>query len=105
MIAADNKSVSLQLKKTAWVGTITLPMHPTNNSKSHFVRLNQNYALVKHMMSELNLKQNSDYIILRPNTKDEATITLKFCPNVKHVSSMVVMHWYKYKDAKIESTL
>ena len=107
MTVADNIPISdaMQLQKTAWVGSIVLPMHSTGNSKSHFVQLNKNYTLVKHLMTEINLKQNKDYIIVRPNQSRETTITLKFRPGVEDVASMIVLHWYKYKDAKVESTL
>lgn len=107
MTVADKIPVvdATQLQKTAWVGSITLPMHTVGNSKSHFVQLNKNYTFVKHLMSTLNLRQNNDYIIVRPNQSKETTITLKFRPGVEDVASMVVLHWYRYKDAKVESTL
>ena len=90
---------------TQWVESISLPTYSSNNSgKSKFATLNRNYTYIKHMMDELGLRLNRDYIII-PTTTELCSIDIKFTENSRQYASMCVLVWGKYKTAKIESNL
>lgn len=100
--------VDTSIIKTQWVETVSLPIYPINNNTSKtskVQRLSRNYTLIKHMMGEVGLRLNYDYIII-PNTNDVSTIDIKFTEQSQQHASMCVLLWMgKYKDAKTESTL
>lgn len=97
------------LKNSQWVEVVSLPTYGekiTGRSKSSFARLSRNYAFVKHMMNELGLKQNHDYIIVRDFTTNQTdSLEIAFNKQSQHLASMVVLLWPKYQHAKLESNL
>lgn len=97
------------LDKFQWVEVISLPIHGekiTGRSKSSFARLSRNYAFVKHMMNELGLKQNSDYLILRDYNSNHAdTLEIAFNEQSQNLASMVLLIWPRYQHAKLESNI
>ncbi len=66
--------------------------------------LTRNYSFIKHMMGEMGLKLNYDYIIV-PVDRHNKTITLRFNKHSRQFSSMAVLLWGKYQHAKLESNL
>lgn len=92
---------------TVWADSISLPIHGKNlSSKRHnkFALLSRNYAFIKHMMFQLGLNLNQDYLILGIADNDNK-INVKLHKNCAEVASMAVLIWPKYKDAKLESTV
>ena len=90
---------------TQWVETVSLPTYSSNSgSKSKFTKLNLNYTYIKHMMGELGLRLNRDYIIM-PTTAELRSIDIKFTENSRQHASMCVLIWARYETAKIESNL
>lgn len=87
---------------TEWVESIALPTY-SDGRHSKFVKLQRNYAFIKHMMSSLELT-NQDFLIVR-DIDNTDSITIKFNKKSQGLSSMVVLMWSKYKDAKLESNL
>jgi hypothetical protein len=97
--------VNVSVINTQWVETVSLPTYSSDNSgKSKFTKLNLNYTYIKHMMSELGLRLNRDYIIM-PTTTELRSIDIKFTEHSQHYASMCVLIWERYKTAKIESNL
>ena len=91
---------------TEWVESITLPTYSHDikaRRYSKFVILQRNYTFIKHMMSELQIP-NNDFLIVR-DVDNTDSITIKFNKRSQGLSSMVVLMWSKYKDAKLESNL
>lgn len=106
---ADNgdniEYVDMSGVNTQWVESISLPTYSSNNGgKGKFTKLNLNYTYIKHMMGELGLRLNRDYIII-PTTTELSSIDIKFTENSRQYASMCVLVWSKYKTAKTESTL
>jgi len=88
-----------------WVESISLPTYSdTSGRKGRLARLNRNYTYIKHMMSELELQLNVDYIIM-PDTTDIDSISIRFAEHSQEYASMCVLLWGKYQNAKTESTL
>jgi hypothetical protein len=94
-----------EVTATEWVESITLPTYSQNRTGSNrrFVTLQRNYAFIKHMMAELEIA-NNDFLIVR-DIDNTAQITIKFNKRSQSSSSMAVLLWSKYKDAKLESNL
>ena len=92
---------------TEWVESITLPTYSNNAGRgrniSKFATLQRNYTFIKHMMTELEIA-NNDFLIVR-DIDNTDQITIKFNKRSQSSSSMVVLLWSKYKDAKLESNL
>lgn len=105
----DVEYIDSKLTNTQWVEKISLPTYPQNGrgrsaSKSVYNKLLTNYSFIKHMMLELGLQQNVDYVIV-PDRINTDTITIMFNNNSVHLSSMAVMCWHRYKKASLESNL
>lgn len=101
----DIEYIDTSVVATQWVESISLPTYSSNNSsKSKFTKLNLNYAYIKHMMGELGLRLNRDYIII-PTTSELCSIDIRFSEQCRHYASMCVLLWGRYKTAKIESNL
>lgn len=92
---------------TQWVETVSLPTYPIDDntrSKSKLQWLSRNYDLIKHMMGEMRLQLNRDYIII-PNTHNCSTIDIKFAEQSRQHASICVLIWGRYKNAEIRSNL
>ena len=101
----DDKSTVLH--GTLWVEAVPLP---TNRRKSEnkFACLDRNFRYIKHMMSELGLQQNSDYIIIRAPFQNQAQpdcITVMLAEHSRSYASLIVLIWGKYEHAKTENNL
>ena len=100
------------VKPTEWVESITLPIYshkPNASSQSNkYMLLSHTYMYIKHMMAELELKQNVDYIIvpIMPGSPGgQLTVQVKFRPGREGYASMCVLLWERYKLAKIEKNI
>lgn len=102
-ISNDIEYIDSNAIESQWVESITLPTHYIIR-ENFYNTLIKNYAFIKHMMKELNLEQNRDYIII-PDQSKSKTITIKFNNSSKHLSSMAVMLWSKYNQATLKSNL
>lgn len=97
--------------ETQWVERISLPIFYVSHSERKFQILSRTYTFIKHMMAELELKQNVDYVIIPPKywpmVEDMTTHTMQigFRPGCESYASMCVLMWERYKTAKIESNL
>lgn len=110
-VSNDIEYIDSNAIESQWVESIALPTYSINHGniktsvgKSVYNTITRNYAFIKHMMTELNLEQNRDYVIV-PDRKNFKTITIKFNNSSKHLSSMVVMLWNRYEEATLESNL
>jgi len=97
---SDEKDIQSQ-----WVESISLPMYSPMKHARKFTLVNDTFVYIKHMMSELELKQNIDYCIVPPRVPGETTVKVLFRQGCESYASMCVMIWERYKTAKIESNL
>lgn len=91
--------------KSQWVESIALPTYPYHKGyrSNRYTTLQRNYAFIKHMMISMEIAPQ-DYLIVR-DLDNTSKITVMFNNNSKGMSSMAVILWGKYKDAKLESNL
>jgi hypothetical protein len=88
-----------------WAESISLPTYSnTSGREGRLIKLNRNYAYIKHMMGEIGLQLNTDYIII-PDITDIDSISIRFNEQSRQHASMCVLLWGRYQNAKIESTL
>ena len=100
--STSDRLIVTEVNPTEWVESITLPTY-SQWGDSKFRTLQKNYTFIKHMMTELQLS-NNDFLIVR-DLDNVDRITIKFNKISQELSSMAVLMWSKYKDAKLESNL
>ena len=104
-VANCDEYIDISVINNQWVETISLPMYSSKPLARRFVLINNTYTYIKHMMADIGLNLNVDYIIIPPRLATENTIQIKFRQGCEVHASMCVLLWERYKTAKIESNL